>query len=92
MLIAALGSALFLLAGLAERRRELATLVAIGAEPGQVRASMIGEALFVGVAGVSTGLLTGGLVGIALLQILAGVFPVAATTARVSWSVLSASP
>ncbi len=74
VLIAAVGVTLFLLAGLAERRRELATLVAIGAEPGQVRASVIGEALFVGVAGVSTGLLTGGLVGIALLQILAGVF------------------
>ena len=74
VLIAAVGVALFLLAGLAERRRELATLIAIGAEPWQVRSSMIGEALFVGTAGIATGLLTGGLVGIALLQILAGVF------------------
>jgi putative ABC transport system permease protein len=74
VLIAAVGVALFLLAGLAERRRELATLIAIGAEPRQVRSSMIGEALFVGTAGVATGLVTGGLVGIALLQILAGVF------------------
>jgi putative ABC transport system permease protein len=74
VLIAAVGVALFLLAGLAERRRELATLIAIGAEPRQVRSSMIGETLFVGVAGVATGLVTGGLVGIALLQILAGVF------------------
>ncbi len=74
VLIAAVGVALFLLAGLAERRRELATLVAIGAEPRQVRASMAGEALFVGVAGLATGLLTGALVGFALLQILAGVF------------------
>jgi putative ABC transport system permease protein len=74
VLIAAVGVTLFLLAGLAERRRELATLIAIGAEPRQVRASLIGETLFVGVAGVATGLLTGGLVGVALLQILAGVF------------------
>ena len=74
VLIAAVGVALFLLAGLAERRREFATLVAIGAEPGQVRASMIGETLFVGVAGIATGLLTGTVVGVALLQILAGVF------------------
>jgi putative ABC transport system permease protein len=74
VLIAAIGVALFLLAGLAERRRELATLIAIGAEPRQVRASMIGETLFVGVAGIATGLLTGGLVGVTLLQILAGVF------------------
>lgn len=74
VLIAAVGVTLFLLAGLAERRRELATLIAIGAEPRQIRASLIGETLFVGVAGVATGLLTGGLVGVALLQILAGVF------------------
>ena len=74
VLIAAVGVALFLLAGLAERRRELATLIAIGAEPRQVRSSIAGEALFVGVAGIVTGLLTGALVGIALLQILAGVF------------------
>jgi putative ABC transport system permease protein len=74
VLIAAVGVTLFLLAGLAERRRELATLIAIGAEPRQVRASMIGETLFIGVAGIATGLLTGGLVGVALLQILAGVF------------------
>ena len=74
VLIAAVGVALFLLAGLAERRRELATLVAIGAEPRQVQASMLGETLFIGLAGIVTGLLTGTLVGVALLQILAGVF------------------
>lgn len=72
--IAAVGVALFLLAGIAERRREFATLIAIGAEPRQVRSSIAGEALFVGVAGVGAGLLAGGLVGLALLQILAGVF------------------
>lgn len=74
VLIAAVGLTLFLLAGLAERRRELATLIAVGAEPGQIRASIGGEALVIAVAGIATGLLTGGLVGLALLQILAGVF------------------
>ena len=74
VVIAAVGVALFLLAGLAERRRELATLVAIGAEPRQVRATMFGETLFIGVAGIATGILIGTLVGVALLQILAGVF------------------
>jgi putative ABC transport system permease protein len=49
-LIATVGMALFLLAGLSERRREFATLVAIGAEPRQVRASLAGELLVVGVA------------------------------------------
>ncbi|HYK95505.1 MAG TPA: ABC transporter permease [Candidatus Dormibacteraeota bacterium] len=74
IVIAAVGVALFLLAGLADRRRELATLIAIGAEPRQVRSTIAGEALVVGVAGIGTGLLTGGLVGLTLLQILAGVF------------------
>lgn len=74
VLIAGVGVALFLLAGIAERRREFATLIAIGAEPRQVRASMVGEALFIGAAGVSQGLIAGGLVGLALLQILAGIF------------------
>ncbi len=72
--IAAVGVALFLLAGLAERRRELATLIAVGAEPRQVRSSILGETLVIGLAGIGTGLLSGVLVGMSLLQILAGVF------------------
>ena len=72
--IGAVGVALFLLAGLAERKRELATLAAVGAEPGQLRAALLGEALVVAGAGLTTGLLTGAIVGAALLQILAGVF------------------
>ncbi|MEO5966052.1 MAG: FtsX-like permease family protein, partial [Candidatus Limnocylindrales bacterium] len=74
LIIAGVGVTLFLLAGLAERRREIATLIAIGAEPGQVRASMLGETLTVGIAGTITGLLIGAIVGVVLLQILAGVF------------------
>ena len=74
VLIGAVGVALFLLAGLAERKRELATLAAVGAEPGQLRAALLGEAFVVAGAGLTTGLLTGAIVGAALLQILAGVF------------------
>jgi putative ABC transport system permease protein len=74
VLIAAVGVALFLLAALGERRRELATLIAIGGEPGQLRSSIIGEALFIAIAGLVGGLVVGGVVGMALLQILAGVF------------------
>jgi putative ABC transport system permease protein len=74
VLIAAVGVGLFLLAGLAERRRELATLIAIGAEPAQLRSSVLGEALFIAIAGLVGGLVAGGVVGVALLQILAGVF------------------
>jgi putative ABC transport system permease protein len=74
VLIASLGLALFLLAGLSERRRELATFLAIGADPGQMRAAITGEAGVVGVAGLTAGLVTGVLVGYTLLAILAGVF------------------
>jgi putative ABC transport system permease protein len=74
ILIAAVGATLFLLAELAERRRELATLIAIGAEPGQVRASVMGETAVIGVAGIISGLLTGSIVAFTLLQILSGVF------------------
>ena len=74
ILIAAAGATLFLLAGLAERRRELATLIAIGAEPAQIRASVVGETIVIGLAGVVGGLITGGLIALALLQILGGVF------------------
>jgi putative ABC transport system permease protein len=81
--IGAVGVSLFLLAGLAERRRELATLVAIGAEPRQMRSSLAGEALVVGVAGIACGLLVGLLVGATLLQILAGVFDPPADTPSV---------
>jgi putative ABC transport system permease protein len=74
IVIASLGVALFLLAGLSERKRELATLSAIGAEPSQLRAVVAGETTVVGVAGVAAGIVTGGLVGMTLLAILAGVF------------------
>lgn len=74
VVIAGLGVGLFLLAGLSERRRELATLLAIGAEPGHLGAIVAAETATVGAAGLATGVLTGGLVGVTLLGILAGVF------------------
>lgn len=74
VVIASVGVALFLLAGLSERRRELATLAAIGAEPRHLAAIVAGETTVIGVAGVAAGLITGGLVGVTLLGILAGVF------------------
>jgi putative ABC transport system permease protein len=74
VLIATVGVGLFLIAGLVERRRELATLLAIGAEPGQLRRSIAGETIIVAGAGLVAGLLVGGLVGITLLAVLAGIF------------------
>jgi putative ABC transport system permease protein len=74
VLIAAAGAALFLLAGLAERRRELATIEAIGAEPRQLRALVLGEATVIGLSGLLIGVLSGAVVGFTLLQIMAGLF------------------
>lgn len=74
VLIATVGVGLFLITGLLERRRELATLLAIGAEPAQLRRSMAGETIVVATAGLVAGLLVGGLVGVTLLTVLAGIF------------------
>ncbi|MEP7360540.1 MAG: ABC transporter permease [Chloroflexota bacterium] len=74
VLIGALGSALFLLAELSARRRELATMEAIGAQPAQVRNAIAGEVAVMGVTGVLIGLIVGGLLGFTLLQTLAGLF------------------
>ena len=74
VMIAAVGAALFLLAGLAERRRELATIEAIGAEPRQLRALVVGEATVIGLSGLLIGVLSGAVVGFTLLQIMAGLF------------------
>jgi putative ABC transport system permease protein len=93
VLTASVGVGLFLLAGIVERRREIATLEAVGAEPAQIRAALVGETLVVGVAGTVVGLVTGILVGFVLLQILSGVFdppadvpvvPIAALAAAVA--------
>lgn len=51
-----------MLAGLSERRRELATLAAIGADPAQLGAVVAGETSVVGLAGVAAGIVTGGIV------------------------------
>jgi putative ABC transport system permease protein len=85
VLIASLGVALFLLAGLSERRRELATLAAVGAEPAQLRAALSGETIVVGVAGLAAGVLMGSLVGFLLLQVLAGVFDPPADLPAMPW-------
>ncbi len=74
VLIGAIGSGLFLLAELSVRRRELATIEAIGAEPRQLRNAIGGEILVMGLAGILAGLIVGGLVGATLLQTLAGLF------------------
>ncbi|HZC33593.1 MAG TPA: ABC transporter permease, partial [Candidatus Bathyarchaeia archaeon] len=72
--IASIGIILYLQAGLSERRVEFATLVAIGAEARQIRATIGAEVAAIGLTGLASGLITGGLVGATLLVILVGVF------------------
>lgn len=89
VVIASLGVALFLLAGLSERRRELATLAAIGAEPRQLAGIVAGETAIIGIAGLVAGLVTGGLVGVTLLGVLAGVFDPPAEVPNVPLAAIS---
>lgn len=72
--IASIGVALFLLAGISERRREFATLRAIGAEPAHLRSLLLGETAIVGTVGVGMGIVVGLAIGQMLLQVLAGIF------------------
>ncbi|MEO7118628.1 MAG: ABC transporter permease, partial [Candidatus Limnocylindrales bacterium] len=85
VLIASVGAAAFILAGLADRARELAALQAVGAEPGQVRSLLAGEIGTIGVAGVIAGLGIGVAIGYALLTILAGIFDPPADAPVMPW-------
>jgi putative ABC transport system permease protein len=89
LLIASVGAAMFVLAGVADRSRELAALQAIGADPGQVRSLLAGEVGTVGVAGLVAGLATGVLVGVTLLTILAGIFDPPADAPVMPWGTVS---
>jgi putative ABC transport system permease protein len=91
LLIAAAGASLFLLAGVTDRKRELATLRAIGAEPRHMRALVLGEIAVVGSVGIGVGLIVGLVIGTMLLQVLAGIFdPAAAVPAVPVFALLGA--
>ncbi|MCY7418383.1 MAG: ABC transporter permease [Chloroflexi bacterium] len=86
LLIASVGAALFVLAGVADRAREFAALQALGAEPRQIRALLAGEVGTVGVVGLAAGLAIGLLLGVTLLTILAGIFDPPADAPSVPWA------
>ncbi len=86
LLISSVGAAMFVLAGVADRARELAALVAVGADPGQVRALLAGEVGTIGAAAIVAGLVISVLVGMTLLTILAGVFDPPAETPVMPWA------
>ena len=70
--------------------RELATLVAIGAEPGQMRTLLSAEAAAITASGVTVGLVSGAIVGWSLLQILSGVFDPAPDRAAIPLAAIAA--
>jgi putative ABC transport system permease protein len=86
LLISSVGAAMFVLAGVADRARELAALIAVGADPRQVRSLLAGEVGTIGVAAIAAGLMISVLVGITLLTILAGVFDPPAETPVMPWA------
>jgi putative ABC transport system permease protein len=88
VLIASLGAAMSILAGVADRARELAALQAVGAEPSHLRALLAGEVGTLGAAGILAGALTGVLVGVALLTILSGIFDPPADLPAMPWGII----
>lgn len=75
-LVVGLGLAVFLLGGIAERRRELGTLQALGATIGQVTRMLMLEALVLAVGGAVGGVLVGGLLAWQYTGFLPGIFSV----------------
>lgn len=74
VVIATVGTALFLIAAFADRGRELATLAAIGAEPRQLLVAIATESGAIVIAALVAGIATGTLIGWTLVGILGGVF------------------
>lgn len=88
VLIASIGAAMSVLAGVADRARELAALQAVGAEPSHLRALLAGEVGTLGVAGIVAGALIGVLVGVAFLTILSGIFDPPADLPAMPWGII----
>ncbi|MDQ1737483.1 MAG: putative transport system permease protein, partial [Pseudonocardiales bacterium] len=74
LLIAVSAAGLVLALGLAERRRSLAIITALGARPKQLRAFIASETLVLGVGGLIFGAMTGWLLARMLVKVLTGVF------------------
>lgn len=90
LVIAAAAGGLVMALGLNERRRTIAVATALGATRPQLRALYSGEPLFVIVAGLLTGAVTGWGLSYLLVKVLTGVFDPPPTSLAVPWLYLGA--
>lgn len=70
VIIAMLGIVNTLVTSVLERRREFATLRAIGGSEGQIRQLVLWEAAYLGVVGIALGLVGGGLLSLLLIKVI----------------------
>jgi len=90
LVLAAAAGGLVLALGLAERRRSLAIMNALGARRRHLRASVAGETLLVGVTGALGGAVLGAYLTQTLVKVLTGVFDPPPSTITVPWPYLAA--
>ncbi|ALA57401.1 FtsX-like permease family protein [Nitrospira moscoviensis] len=70
VIIAMLGIVNTLVTSVWERRRELATLRAIGGSEGQIKQLVLWEAAYLGIVGITLGLIGGGLLSVLLIKVI----------------------
>lgn len=70
VIIAMLGIVNTLVTSVLERRREFATLRAIGGSEGQIRQLVLWEAAYLGLVGIGLGLVGGGLLSLLLIKVI----------------------
>ena len=70
IIIAMLGIVNTLVTSVLERRREFATLRAIGSSDGQIRQLVLWEAAYLGVVSIALGLVGGGLLSLLLIKVI----------------------
>ena len=90
LVLAATATGLVLALGLAERRRTFAIATALGAKSKQLGGFIWSEAVFVGVGGISMGILSGYLLSYMLVKILTGVFDPPPSSLSFPWVYLAA--
>jgi putative ABC transport system permease protein len=88
LVLAAAASGLVIALGLAERRRNLAIMSAVGARRRHLRAAVVGETALVGVTGIAAGVILGAELARMLVKVLTGVFDPPPSVISVPWTYL----
>jgi putative ABC transport system permease protein len=89
LVLAAAAGGLVLALGLAERRRSLAIMSALGGRRQHLRAAVAGETVLVGVTGATGGAVLGGYLTQVLIKVLTGVFDPPPSAVTVPWGYLA---